>query len=97
MGTKSISLSEAMKTTGRSRRDLLNRLTDDEIRRRAERDPDNPILTDEELEELELAEPGRPKKPHYKNDTERSEGQSRKDELEKASGGCRSDTKDEKR
>jgi hypothetical protein len=48
MTTKSIKLSDALKKNGKSR-ESVKTMSDEEIHRRALRDPDNPPLTDEEL------------------------------------------------
>ena len=51
MTIKRVKLSEALKRKGKTKESVKN-MTDKEIIRRAELDPDNPILSDEEIEQL---------------------------------------------
>lgn len=55
MAIKSIKLSEAVKVKGKTRKDAID-MSDEEIRKRALSDPDNPPLTEEQLNEFELAD-----------------------------------------
>ena len=55
MAIKRVKLSDANRKKGKSREDLLNDMSDEEIKRRANSDPDNPILSDSQLKEFELA------------------------------------------
>lgn len=79
MAEKKVTLSEARRKRGKSRRDRLANMTDEEIRRRAERDPDNPPLTDEQLEEFYLAEEGRRKPPRGGGEAEGGENEEGED------------------
>jgi len=85
MAEKRATLEEARRKRGKSRRDRLANLTDEEIRRRALTDPDNPPLSEEQLEEFYLAEEGRrkPRKPDS-GDAERSEAEERADQSGRA-------------
>ncbi len=51
MGTVKYSAKEARKLKGRSDLERLKRMTDEEIEKAAKEDPDNPLLTEEELKE----------------------------------------------
>ena len=55
MTIKRVKLSEARKTKGKSRKEFLENMTEEELLRRAESDPDNPPLTDEQLAEFSIA------------------------------------------
>ena len=55
MTIRRVKLSEAWKKKGKSREDLLKNMSAEEIKRRADSDPDNPVLTEAQLEEFELA------------------------------------------
>lgn len=55
MTTRRIKLSDAIKKKGKSREKLLENMTEEEIKRRAEADPDNPILTEEQMNEFKIA------------------------------------------
>ncbi len=54
MTTKSVKLSEALKKKGKSR-EFAKTMRDEEIHRRALRDPDNKPLTDEEIKQFKPA------------------------------------------
>ncbi len=51
MAIKRVKLSDANEKKGKTRESVKN-MSEDEIRRRASTDPDNPILTDEQLKEF---------------------------------------------
>lgn len=53
MATKSMKLSDALKKSGKTR-EFVKTMSDEEIRRRALGDPDNPPLTDEQLVQFRL-------------------------------------------
>ena len=55
MTIRRVKLSETRKKKGKSREGLLKNMGAEEIRRRANADPDNPVLTDAQLEEFRLA------------------------------------------
>lgn len=55
MTTKRVKLSDALKKKGKTREELVENMSEDEIRRRADSDPDNPSLTDEQLKEFSVA------------------------------------------
>lgn len=53
MTIKRVKLSDANKKKGKTRESVKD-MSETEIRRRASTDPDNPILTDEQLKEFRL-------------------------------------------
>ncbi len=54
MGMKRIKLSDAIKNKGKTKESVKN-MSESEIKRRADRDPDNPVLSSEQLKEFKLA------------------------------------------
>ena len=54
MTIKRVKLSDASKKTGKSQKKLLQEMSDEEIERRANLDPDNPILTEEQMREFKI-------------------------------------------
>mgnify|MGYP003415451327 CR=1 FL=1 len=65
MTIKRVKLSEARKKKGKSREELLKNMSAEEIKKRANTDPDNPVLTDAQLEEFRLAK--KKEKKHEKS------------------------------
>ncbi len=55
MTIKKVKLSEALKKKGKSREKLVKSMSAREIKRRADSDPDNPVLNETQLEEFEFA------------------------------------------
>ncbi len=55
MAIKRVKLSDALKKKGKSRGKLLQNMGEEEIERRAKLDPDNPSLTEEQLNDFTLA------------------------------------------
>lgn len=56
MAIKRVKLSDASKKTGKSQKELLREMSNEEIERRANLDPDNPILTEEQMKEFKIPE-----------------------------------------
>jgi hypothetical protein len=57
MAIKRVKLSDTNEKKGKTRESVKN-MSEDEIRRRASTDPDNPILTDEQLKEFKPVNKG---------------------------------------
>ena len=55
MAVRQVKLSEARKKKGKSREAQLKNMSAEEIKKRADADPDNPVLTDGQLDEFRLA------------------------------------------
>ncbi|VAW59270.1 hypothetical protein MNBD_GAMMA08-481 [hydrothermal vent metagenome] len=55
MAIKRVKLSDTMKRKGKSSEKLLNNMNEQEIEDQAMSDPDNPPLTDKQMEEFTLA------------------------------------------
>lgn len=55
MTIKRVKLSDALKKKGKTRESVKN-MPEDEIKRRANTDPDNPILSEEQLKEFKPAQ-----------------------------------------
>ncbi|VAW90409.1 hypothetical protein MNBD_GAMMA17-1435 [hydrothermal vent metagenome] len=56
MNIKRVKLSDATKKKGKSREELLEDMSEEELHRRATADLDNPPLTDEQLKEFSIAQ-----------------------------------------
>jgi hypothetical protein len=52
MTIKKVRLSDLNKKKGKSRKEFLEKLSDEELHKRALDDPDNPPLTEEEIKEF---------------------------------------------
>jgi hypothetical protein len=56
MTLKKVKLSDLNKKKGRSRKEFLEKLSDEELRKRALEDPDNPPLTEDEINQFKPVE-----------------------------------------
>jgi hypothetical protein len=56
MTIKKVKLSDLNKKKGKSRKEFLEKLSDEELHKRALDDPDNPPLTEDEIKEFKPVE-----------------------------------------
>jgi hypothetical protein len=56
MTLKKVRLSDLNKKKGRSRKEFLEKLSDEELRKRVLEDPDNPPLTEDEINQFKPVE-----------------------------------------